>query len=185
MTVPVQIPIVEFIGNGTTTKFSFVWSSTAITDIEVFLNKVLQGFQTDFTIDNYTEENGGDVVFATPPAATDGNILIKRKTPITQQLDYTAAPFPSDTHEDQFDKDTYILQELILGGVGTLGFVNLAAVPGANFVDIINTGGTDARIPAWTNDGLKAGIFFAEVTTSAPADGSASTKPEGFVYIEI
>jgi hypothetical protein len=128
------------------------------------------------------------MVFNEAPAAAD-SIIIFRQTPITQQVDYVDfEPFPADTHEFQLDKDTRILQELIFGGIAIGGQVDLASVPFETYVEITNTGGTNAQIEPWTIDGLLAGVSMGEVIQSggsAPLDGNPTAKPDGYLWWEL
>ena len=146
---------------------------------------ILQTEFSEYVIENLTDR-GGDIVFQ-PNFIPIGlaRVLIKRQTTISQQVDYLEfEAFQAETHEFNLDKITYILQELLGSalGDGNLTF-DLAAVPTEFEIEITNTGGTNALIPSWES-GLFAGAFIGEVTDSAPADESASTKPDGYVYYE-
>lgn len=147
----------------------------------VFVDAILQTEFSDYEIPAGFEQ-GGSVVFFNPPAA-NAVIRLERKTDITQQVDYTLAAFPSQTHENQLDKIVMILQELLYGRIeGDLTF-DLSTTQGISTVTIVNSGGTDATIPAWVNATL-AGVFHGEVGT-APADESATSKPDGYIWIEV
>ena len=119
----------------------------------------------------------------------DDEVMIFRKTPITQQVDYVdGLPFPADTHEFQMDKDTRILQELIFGAAAFGGLVDLDSIPFETFVEITNTSGTNAKILPWTIDGLLSGINMGEVIPdgeNAPLDATPTTKPDGFIWWEL
>jgi hypothetical protein len=182
MTVDFASPRVELIGNGTITKFSFPWPVLEELDLLVYLDDVLQTEFSDYIIEPGFED-GGEVTFTLAPLA--GVVVrIQRKTSITQQLDYTATAFPSQTHEVQLDKIIMILQELLLDDTGGAATFDLSAQQEATLVNILNSGGSDAVIPSWVDASL-AGVFHGEVTDAAPADGSATTKPDGYIWIEI
>ena len=192
MTVNFEVPRIAYDGNGTTFSFSFLWSSSSVTEIYVTLNEELLTEGIEYELEDYTEYYGGTIVFNTVPVIGD-KIVIYRKTPITQQLNYSKdivfppdVPFRTDTHEFQLDKDTRILQELrVTGELIPGGTVDLSAVPLATQVQITNTGGSDAFIPTWTTDGLLAGVSVGEVVQPGgpvPDDGSPSTKPEGYIW---
>lgn len=192
MTVHSEIPLVRYVGNDTTTDFSFTWTSMEHLDIYVVVNDVLLEAGIDYELTDYKtgygpdDDGGGVIVFVTPPAATD-NILIYRQTPITQEVDYLETqPFPAETHESQLDKDTLILQE-ISHGIGTTigGPVDLESIEKPLEVEIDNTGGENAHIQLWECQLDLSGVFAGEVTFAAPADGTPSTKPEGYMYFEI
>lgn len=186
MTVNFEVPVVKYIGNGTATEYAFLWSMDDANEVFVEQNGLRLEVGVDYDVTNLNLDNGGTIEFYVAPPQDD-EILIFRKTPITQQVDYTQAPFPEETHEAQLDKDTRILQEQFTTGGEGDGSVDLEAVPGPNFVDIENTGGLDARIPSWVCTGQLAGAYHGEVVESgqAPVDGTATTKNDGFIWLEL
>jgi hypothetical protein len=189
MTVNVEIPRIEYDGNGTTFTFAFLWSSSSVTEIYVLLNDVLITEGIEYELEDYTQNFGGTIVFNAVPIIGD-KIVIYRFTPRTQQLNYadgtafpSDVPFRTDTHEFQLDKDTRILQELQVEGEGIPGgTVDLTAVPLATQVQITNTGGSDAFIDMWATDGLLAGVsagageIVTPVASRTNAVGTASTE---------
>ena len=183
MTVNFEVPRLSFVGNGVTTEFSFVWSSSDANENYVTVNDVLLTEGIQYEMVDYTPEYGGRMVFYIAPT---GTVVIYRQTPITQQVDYQEGePFPADTHEFQMDKDTRILQELRAGASEGGTSVDLEAIPGVDHVRIANSAGTDATITPWTPDGLLAGVSMGEVVEaggSAPADGNPTTKPDGYIW---
>ena len=185
MTVNVEHPRIEYVGTGINTEFAFLWSSGDPNENYVTVNDILQTEGIEYELEDYTGEFGGRMVFYVPPAA-GADVVVYRKTPITQQVDYVEGDaFPADTHEFQMDKDTRILQELRVGGQDTGSSVDLTAIPQATGVLIDNSAGTDAFITPWTTDGLLAGVALGEVIPAGdpvPEDGSPSTKPDGYVW---
>jgi hypothetical protein len=194
MTVNFETPRIAYVGNGTTTSFSFEWSSGDPNENYVTLNEVLLTEGIEYELEDYTEQNGGRMVFYVAPASGD-DVVVYRQTPITQQLNYWqddvfpgALPFRMDTHEFQLDKDTRILQELRVraGEFGTS--VDLGTIQLATQVQITNTAGSDAFIDTWTSDGLLAGVAVAEVVEAGgviPADGDPTAKPDGYIWYEL
>lgn len=194
MTVTVQIPYVTLIGNGTVTTFPFTYGLTEEYDLYVQVDGVQQLEYTDYTIEN-VNELGGEVEFTEAPAA-DAVVLIYRFTTRSQEIDYeTAEPFPLETHEQGFDKFMRILQELIMStfnGLGDDGLpyqltFDLSVTQQAVTVTIVNSGGTDAVIPMWT-DAEFAGVYAGEVVPldiNMPADESVTTYPEGYIWLGL
>lgn len=190
MTVNVQVPYNSYLGNGSIELFSFTFGLIEPADLFVLVGGVAQIQDIDYTVQPSTAVaetsqfwKGGDVVFTVAPAS-GVEVLIFRKTTISQQLDYTASAFPSETHEEGLDKLIFILQELITGVLdGNLTF-DLSTEQGESTVTILNSGGTDALLPSWVS-GLLAGVFHGEITGLAPDDNSATTKPDGFTWYEI
>jgi len=187
MTVSVQIPYNDYFGNGAIKLFSFTFGLLETADLLVLVDQVVQVENSNYTVvpptGKSTFEDGGDVLFTLPP---DGGsrVLILRKTTVSQNIDYTAAPFPSETHEGGYDKLTYILQELITGVLdGTITF-DLSVIQGVETVTIVNSGGTDAVLPAWVSATL-AGVFMGEITITPPTDGDATTEADGKVWFGV
>jgi len=193
MTVNSQIPFVRLLGSGSLTTFAYVWTAIEEEDVFVFLDALGDGtfvLQIEFTHYTYenTTDNGGDIEFVeAPPSGSE--VIILRSTPITQQVDYLDnTPFPAETHEGGADKLILILQELVDGisDPSDLGDVDydLSVSQQAATVTIVNEAGTDAQIPPW-DSALFAGVFHGEITVSAPADKSVTTKADGFIFIEV
>ena len=84
------------------------------------------------------------------------------------------------------DKDTRILQEIIEGGRALGGRVDLEAVPYPSYVEITNTGGSNAIILPWTTDGLLAGVSMGEVIPNGnpakPSDTDPTLMPDGYIW---
>ena len=121
MTVNYEFPRIEYLGNGITFSYSFLWSSAVTNEIYVELNDLPLTEGIEYELEDYTPEYGGNIVFATVPVA-GANIFIYRFTPRTQQIRYDDDnAFPTETHEFQCDKDTRILQELFASGSGGTG----------------------------------------------------------------
>jgi hypothetical protein len=193
LTTQTNIPYDDLVADGTLLRYPFTYPIVENVDLIVLVGGVLQIEFSTYTLENITE-NGGDVLFVTAPAK-DVRVLILRRTTMTQNVDYeTGLPFMAETHEWNLDKITYILQELIhgaFGGVDSNGdpvFItfDLDAVQNTYSVTITNTGGTDAEIPAWV-DATLAGVMHGEVMPAAnlPADGAATTEPDGHFWIGI
>ncbi len=193
MTIRVEIPYASLLGDGTKVTFPFSYSLTEEEDLYVKVDGELQTEFSEYIIEDVTDD-GGFITFAEAPV-NGAVILIYRRTTKSQEIDYMLGEaFPLETHEDGFDKFMRILQELINGtftGIGddgepfTLTF-DLSVTQQAVTVTIVNSGGTDAVIPAWVS-GETAGVYHGETVAEAsvPADGSASTKPDGYVILGI
>ena len=185
MTVPVQIPYNSLVGDGSITTFVFTFGLVENYDLVVAVDGTVVLEYSDYTIENLTDD-GGEVEFIDAP---EGDILILRRTTMTQQVDYvTGEAFPAETHEWNLDKIVYILQELLQGVLddGSGGFLtfDLSTTPYAAYVTINNSGGTDADIPAWVS-GTLAGVYHGEygLEASLPADEALTDKPDGYVWL--
>ena len=185
MTVNRETPIVRYTGNGSATEYTFQWSCDEANENYVEVNGVQLIEGVEYELEDFDREHGGTMRFLEPPAAGD-DILIYRRTPITQQVDYVEFDaFPAEVHEGQMDKDTRILQEIIDGGLAIGGPVDLNAVQYPDYVEIENSSGTNAILPLWECDADFAGVFAGEITTTAPNDGDTTTKPDGYVWFEV
>jgi len=190
LTTNTEIPYVNLEADGTQTSFTFNFSTVEEVDIYVLVDAILHINGISYTIENLTDE-GGEIVFRNAPDS-GAMVLILRRTTTSQNVDYgDYASFPAETHEWNLDKITYILQELVNGVIiGEDGEGNpivltfdLESIEGESYVRITNSGGTDATIPRWTS-GNAAGVFHGEIG-AAPADGSATQKEDGYVWIEV
>lgn len=191
MTVNVQIPYNLLLGDGSQTTFVFTFDFLEEQDIYVILDGELLPQTGDYVIQN-TNDEGGEIVFDEAPADAS-TVFIFRDTTRSQQIDYVSGdPFPAETHELGFDKMMFILQELITStfrGIDVTGAVlnfsfDLSTNAGEFTVTIENSGGTDAVLPMWvsaTTAGVYAGEYIA--AASLPADESATTKPDGYVWL--
>ena len=187
MTVQFETPTVAFTGDGAQTFFDFNWSSQDRNELIVELDDVVltEGVEYEFLDADYYKDRGGRIEMRAAPVP-GSRLLLYRQTPITQETTYEQfKAFPAETHEGAMDKDTRILQEIIEGGRAIGGRVDLSAVHNADNVTIENTGGSDAVIEPWECQLDEAGVFIGEVTTSAPADGDPTTKPDGYIWIEL
>jgi len=100
-------------GNGSTVDFAYDNKIFADSDLDVYVDGVLQTLTTDFTVSNAGVSDGGNVTFVTAPA--DGTeVVIVRDVEATQQSDYVdGEDFPADTIEDDFDRAIICIQQLI------------------------------------------------------------------------
>lgn len=191
MTTQVNIPYTDLEGDGSITDFAFSFPIVENVDLIVLVGGILQIEYSDYVVDALTDD-GGEVIFSEAPADGD-RVLILRRTTMTQNVDYDSdEPFMAETHEWNLDKITFILQELITGAWGGydtdgnpvyLSF-DLDATQQAYTLTVTNTGGTDAVLPAWES-GTLAGVYHGETTDSAPADEAVTTKPDGYIWLEI
>lgn len=183
MTVQYEIPIIRYAADGVNRDFDFAWSSSEESDNRIKVaGRVLN--RGEYRIEDFDPEVGGRFVLVEAP--TLGPIEVYRETPVTQELDYVQdEPFPADLHEFQMDKDTRILQEIIEGARGFGGDVNLEAEQLIDRVNILNDSGTDATIFPWNCSGQFAGVFLGAAVSSAPADGDPTTRPDGFMWLEL
>ena len=193
MTLNVEVPVISYKGDGVKVLYTFDFSLTEEEDVYVRINNVLVTEFSEYTVQNVTT-TGGEILFAEAPA--DGTIIvISRDTDKSQQVDYIQyAAFPAETHEAELDKIVRILQELINGTFigydedGNQVFLSfdLEGVAQLTTVDITNSGGTDAAIPVWVS-GTLAGVYIGETSLEAniPADGAATSQPDGYVWLGV
>jgi hypothetical protein len=113
MTISTYENKINYVGDGSTTVFTFVFKVLAENHMKVYLDDVIQG--TGYTVTLNADQNanpGGDVTFSVAPT-TDVVITLLREVPIDQLVDYNPYdPFPAETHERALDKLTQICQQL-------------------------------------------------------------------------
>jgi len=191
MTTDVQIPYIILHGNGVLTTFAFSFGFIENLDMYVIVDDVTFQEFTGYTISYDNNDRGGEIVFTEAPP--DGSVvIIIRNTTYTQNVEYdNNVSFPAETHEWNLDKITYILQELLSGALKTIDengneiwlTFDLSVTAGELNVTINNSGGSNAVIPPWVS-AQTAGVFHGEITDSAPADEAATSKADGYVWIE-
>jgi hypothetical protein len=100
----------RYVGNGSTTSFTYNFKINDQSHIEVSLDNVVQ--TSGFTVTGVGNANGGTVNFATAPA-NGVKVVLRRNVPYTQLIDYiTGDKFPADTHEAALDQLTMAAQQL-------------------------------------------------------------------------
>jgi hypothetical protein len=112
MTVANNYHKVTYVGNGSTTSFSFDFPIIGDSSIKVYVS--IDDTETEVDASNYSvnvSDNGGNVVFKTAPVK--GSVVaIIRLTDQTQETPYkTSSGFPAVRVEEAFDKLTMITQE--------------------------------------------------------------------------
>lgn len=103
-------------GNGIATVFAYDFIIQSASDVQVFLDILgvltLQEITTDYAVSGVGNPAGGNITFVVAPETGVSNILIRRATPLTQEVDYIEGDeFPAETHESALDKLTKIVQE--------------------------------------------------------------------------
>lgn len=191
MTLNVENPVITYQGDGVKTLYTFDFSLTEESDFYARINNVLAVRYSDYDLQNVTS-TGGECVFFEAPAQDDQVQLI-RDTNKTQQVDYIQFDaFPAETFESGQDKIVRILQELINGtftGIDADGnpiilSFDLGVELAEYLTTITNSGGTNADIPAWV-PGETAGVYIGAymLEASLPADGSATSLPNGYILL--
>lgn len=107
MTINSATNKVIYTANGVLTDFDFTFKTFQASDIQVYLDDVLQGSGYSVTLNSDQETSpGGTVIFDVAPA-DQTNITIVREVPLSQNVDYQPYdPFPANTHEAALDKLT-------------------------------------------------------------------------------
>ena len=111
MTQTVQVPAIEYLGDGIQTiyTYSFTFDNEG-SNMVVSVDDQEQIEYSNFTIENQTEL-GGEIHFTLPPA-DQSKIIIKRRTDLEQMVTLDPFdPFPSTTIEWSFDRIIRIIQE--------------------------------------------------------------------------
>jgi hypothetical protein len=103
-------------GNGVTRIWSYTWPIIDTTDIEIwvrYLDDSLVQITTGYSIDtNLQEVTYPTIVSGLPLVLTGEKIVLRRKIPLTQEVDLdNQGPLPSTTLEEEYDKLTLITQQ--------------------------------------------------------------------------
>lgn len=140
------------VGNGATLAFPFTFPFFENSDIQVFLDGVLQTITTHYTLVN--SDPGGTVTFLIAPAS-NVQVLIKRVLPQTQEFDYVENDtFPAETHEEALDRAIMIIQQQQEIIDRAVRLVETSAVVAPEIADIAGNAGKVLRVNT-TADGFE------------------------------
>lgn len=118
MTVNTSNKRIEYSGNGSTTVFAYNFRILDETHLEVILVnssgvESVQTLTTHYTVAGAGDAGGGDVTMVAAPASGE-SLVLRRKMPFTQDIDYVSGdPFPAETHERGIDERVMEAQELV------------------------------------------------------------------------
>lgn len=117
MTISTTDNRVSFAGNGSTTAFATGFKFYTQTDLVVVLvtdstgAEAVQTITTNYTVTGTGSDSGGTVTMVTAPASGE-TLVIYRDQPYTQGLDLVENdPFPSNSVEEQLDKNVVMTQQ--------------------------------------------------------------------------
>jgi hypothetical protein len=112
MTIASTTNRVSYTGTGALITFAYTFKIFVNTDLQVYVNSVLQTLTTDYTVSGVGADGGGNVTFNVAPA-NGAVVLIVRLEPFTQNSDLPSNDkFPTVTVEDALDKLTMLTQQL-------------------------------------------------------------------------
>ncbi|RKR42658.1 glycosyl hydrolase family 28-related protein [Paraburkholderia sp. BL17N1] len=122
MTVPVQIPIISYQGNGVTTLFSFPFTIIESADLKTLLNGDLQAIGSQISLNGIGAPGGGSVAFAAPPAL-GSKIIIYRDVSIERDTDYQDnGDLLAATVNADFDRIWMALQDMSSAGARAIQY---------------------------------------------------------------
>lgn len=104
-------PRIQYVADGTLTTYEFPFVIFTNTDIQVYLNDILQTHET-YTVSGVKNTNGGSITFIAPPP--NGTIItITRDLSIERTTDFQeGGALRADTLNDEFDYQTACLQQV-------------------------------------------------------------------------
>jgi len=156
MTVSSQDTVFLHVGNGATTTFAYGCQVPTATDLEVYLNDVLQ--TTGYTITGLGAPTGGTVVFAAPPANLT-QIRLQRVIELERTTDYQQnGDFLSRVVNPDFDRLWMALQ-------GIWGYINRSLKFPASDSSSLNT-----TLPPAASRANKAVVFDAAGNVGVSVD---------------
>jgi hypothetical protein len=120
MTVTVTTSRVTYTADGLLDTFEYAFRIFNDTDLTVYVAGVEQELDVDYIVSNTGTEDGGDVVFTTPPA-DEALVVIERSIPFTQLLDLVDYDrFPAESLEAALDRLVLMAQQLATTGGRTV-----------------------------------------------------------------
>lgn len=176
----------DYTGDGATTSFSFPYVFFADSDLDVYLDGVLQVLNSDYTISGTLADgryaSGANVVFTVAPPNNDG-VAIVRDIPYTQAVDYAAYDsFPAETHETALDRAAVRDQQILslLEGVlrispaeADIGYLPLVADRGSKYLAFDASGDPIASDAAISTTAMSA--FIETLVDDANAAAARAT----------
>lgn len=145
-------------GDNVTTSFNFNFRTLLETDLNVFVDNVLQALTTDYTVTGPLPGTGS-VDFVTAPPAGTGNVIIIREVDLTQTLDLTQTEFPPEKVEETFDKVVMMVQQHEERFGRTIGFAETSPTK-----DKIMPEPEASKLIGWDGSGNLANFAQAELT---------------------
>lgn len=119
MTVSTSSNRADHTGNGSASTFSFSFRIFADTDLTVTRLNPTTGVETaltlttDYTVSGAGSYNGGSITLVAGALTNGHKLAIVRELDITQETDLrNQGSFYAETHEDVFDRQTMIMQQL-------------------------------------------------------------------------
>jgi hypothetical protein len=150
-----------YIGNGSTTSFTYTFKILSKTDIEVLLNGVVRTVDVDYIVSGLGVDAGGAVVFAVAPA-TGVNVTLLRKQPVRQISVYQPNEgFPAKRLEGDLDKQAMINQQQTEAINRAIKLKKQSTESGKTFDDLAGNAGKFARVKTDAS-----GFDYASVTSS-------------------
>ena len=96
MTLPVQVPLNTYVGNGVATSFAYTFLLLQAAELMVRINGALQVLGTHYSVAGLGNVSGGTVTFLVAPA-NGAQVLIRRDTTLSRTTHYTGGDLPADT----------------------------------------------------------------------------------------
>lgn len=111
MTISIETLRTQYIGNGATVEYAWVFRVDSDADLVVSIDGVTQTLDVDYTIENNGDETGGAVTFMTAPAL-DSIITLRREVTPTQEVDLIPYDrFPAQAVEEALDRVVMLVQQ--------------------------------------------------------------------------
>lgn len=179
MTVPVQTPVANHIGNGVTTAFAFGFKLLNEADLIVSVNGVEMSLGIDYSVEGVDVEAGGTVTFSTAPAAL-AQVDLVRRVALNRLTDYQySGDFESPAVNRDFDRLVMMLQDSGIALANAVRFppgdASNGALPfaAARALQVLgfDAAGNITLVPATAGDATALALALASATL--PTQGSA------------
>lgn len=113
MTVPAQDTRVTYTASGSSDTFAYPFRILSSADLLVYVDDVLQTLTTDYTVTGVDEEDGGNVVFTTDPAAGAAVVIMRDMDYGRTEFDYqVSGSFRAETINRDLDSLALQIQQL-------------------------------------------------------------------------
>lgn len=190
----------EYTGDGSQVTFPYDFKIFQTSDLQAYVDGVLQTEGTHYSVTNAGNPAGGDVIFVTAPG-NGKSVLLLRALPQTQETVYPSNDkFPAKVHEDVADRAVMLIQqltevdaralklavtslfsEIVLGDPSVGKFLRWKNTNEIEAVDLATLGGSIGLPVGVVNGGTGLAAAGADGETLTSILGALAHKPPGLV----
>jgi hypothetical protein len=145
---------IRYDGNDETTSFDYPFRVFAESDLNVYVNGILQTFSADYSVTGVNLDEGGTIEFSVAPPEGINNVLIERSVPYTQPISIPeGSKFPARLVETGMDRIVVMLHQLFDKAIRGITIAAVAATGNEDLEIAQNAAERADRVVAFSPDG--------------------------------